>query len=304
MTFFLFRKLFSNFVCCINPLLHSHLYNNLYFFDSSFVECLLKGDSPRCTLAQWFKVVLVGDERVGKTSLIRSLKHDQELWELSKEYKPTAGSWVTYFDLTDRCRLLITDTSGKPEHSSLVNLYLRQLHCVVFVFAFDDYSSFRSLSHWYHAFIGEFTGDVSNVAKFVVGTKTDVQHNTTLQMEATSFAEEIGAEMWITSSAKSLNTHELFTRIAKVANTDLTSSSLDAEAAPKSGDFLDGPITSLDTYLLDDMFLGKGALVRYPDPVLLNTEEGEISHLVLSHQCVTMTRENKVFKWGTWSNGR
>jgi len=55
---------------------------------------------------------------------------------------------------------------------------------------------------------------------------------------------------------------------------------------------------------LDDMFLGKGALVRYPDPVLLNTEEGEISHLVLSHQCVTMTRENKVFKWGTWSNGR
>ena len=250
-------------------------------------------------------MVLLGDARVGKTSLIRSLKHDQESWELSKEYKPIAGAWVTYFDLTDRCRLLITDTSGKPEHSSFVNLYLRQLHCVVFVFALDDYSSFKSLSHWYHAFTHEFTGDVSKVAKFVVGTKTDAQHNTTyLQLEAKSFAEEIGAEMWITSAAKSFNTHELFTRIAKMANTDLASSSLDAEAAPKSGDFVDGPITSLDTYLLDDMFLGKGALVRYPDPVLLNTEEGEISHLVLSHQCVIMTGENKVFKWRTWSKGR
>lgn len=243
-------------------------------------------------------MVLLGDARAGKTSLIQSLKNDQESWELSKEYKPTAGTWVTYFDLTDTCRLLITDTSGKPEYTSLVNLYLRQLHCVVFVFALDELSSFKRLSHWYDVFTQEFSGDLSKVAKFVVGTKTDVQHNTTLQIEATSFAEEIGAEIWITSAAKSFNTHELFTRINEMA-----SSSLDAEAA--SRDSLDGPITSLDSYLLDDIFLGKGALVRYPDPVLLNTEEEEeISHLVLSHLCVTMTGENKVFKWGTWSNER
>ena len=254
-------------------------------------------------MAQWFKVVLLGDARVGKTSLLKSLKNDQESQELPKEYKPTAGAWVTYFDLTDRCRLLITDTSGKPEHTSLVNLYLRQLHCVVFVFALDERSSFKSLSHWYDAFNHECTGDVSKVAKFVVGTKTDMQCNTTLQMKAKSFAEEIGAEMWITSAATSFNTHELFARIAKMANTDLASSSLDAEAAPKSDDSLDGPITSLEEYLLDDMFLGKGALVRYPDPFLLNTEGEEISHLVLSHQCVTMTGENKAFKWGTWSKG-
>lgn len=254
-------------------------------------------------------MVLLGDARVGKTSLIRSLKNDQELWELSKEYQPTAGAWVTYFDFPDRCRLLIADTSGnlKPEHTSLVSLYLRQLHCVVFVFALDEHSSFEHLSHWYHAFTHEFTGDISKVPKFVVGTKTDTLCDyTALQMEATSFAEEIGAEMWITSAAKSFNTHELFTRIAKMTSTsDLASSFLDAEAAPKSGVFLDGPITSLlDTYLLDDMVLGKGALVRYPDPVLLNTEKEEIAHLVLSHQCVTMTGENKAFKWGTWSKRR
>ena len=252
-------------------------------------------------------MVLLGDESVGKTSLIRSLKNDQESWKLSKEYQPTAGAWVTYFDLTDRCRLLITDTSGKrkSEHTSLVNLYLRQLHCVVFVFALNEQSSLESLSHWYHAFSREFTGDISKVPKFVVGTKTEALRDYTLQMEATSFAEEIGAELWITSAAKSFNIHELFTRIAKMANTsDLASSSLDAESAPKSGVVPDGPITSLHTYLLDDMFLGKGALVMYPDPVLLNTKGEEIAHLALSHQCVTMTGENKAFKWGTWSKRR
>lgn len=273
---------------------------------TSFHKCLLTGDSPHCTLAQWFKVVLLGDASVGKTSLIRSLKNDQESWELSKEYQPTAGAWVTYFDLTDRCRFLITDTSGRQEDTSLVSLYLRQLHCVVFVFALNEHSSFERLSHWYHAFTHEFTGDISKVPKFVVGTKTDALRDcTALQMEASSFAEEIGAEMWITSAAKSFNTHELFTRIAKMASTsDLASSSLDAEATPKSGVFLDGPIKSLDTYLLDDMLLGKGALVRYPDPVLLNTEGEEIERIALSHQCVTMTGENKTFKWGTWSKRR
>ena len=250
-------------------------------------------------------MVLLGDENVGKTSLIRSLKNDQ--WELSKEYQPTAGAWATYFDLTDRCRLLITDTSGKrkSEHTSLINLYLRQLHCVVFVFALNEQSRFEGLSHWYHAFTHEFTGDISKVPKFVVGTKTDALRDYTLQIEATSFAKEIGAELWITSAAKSFNIHELFTRIAKMANTsDLASSSLDAGAPPKSGVFPVGPITSRDTDLLDDMFVGKGALVMYPDPVLLNTEGEEIAHLALSHQCVTMTGENKAFKWGTWSKRR
>lgn len=263
---------------------------------------LFTGDNPQCAISQWFKVVLLGDTRVGKTSLIRALKNDQESWALSNEYKPTTGAWVTYFDLTNTCRLLITDPSGKLEFTTLVNLYLRQLHCVVFVFSLDEPSSFKSLNHWYHVFTHEFTGDVSKVAKFVVGTKIDAaKHSTPLQMEATSFAEEIGAEVWITSAAKLFNTHELFTRIAKKANEMFTNLS-NAEVAQGKGDFQDGLITRLDAHLLDDMLLCKGALVRYPDPILLHPEEAEeISDLLLSHQCVTMTGQSRTFKWGTWS---
>lgn len=154
-------------------------------------------------------------------------------------------------------------------------------------------------------FTQKFKGDVSKVPKFVVGTKTDAaQHSATLQMAATSFAEEIGAEMWITSAAKSFNTHELFTRIAKRASDMFPDPSWDALVAPGSGDFEDGSITSSDVHLLDNMLLGKGALVRYPDPVVLNTEEEEISDLMLSHQCVTMTGENRTFKWGMSSKRR
>ena len=265
------------------------------------------GDSQHSATMQWFKVLLLGDARAGKTSLIKALKNDPLLWELPKEYRPTTGAWVTHFDLTDTYRLLITDTSGKAEFAPFVNLYLRQLHCIVFVFALDEPSSFRSLCHWHRLFTQEFKGDLSKVAKFVVGTKIDAaQHCTALQTDAMSFAEEIGAEIWITSAAKSFNTHELFTRIANKASAMLPKLNeyLDTEIAPGSGDFQDDPITSLDVHLLDNMLLSKGALVRYPDPVLLYTEEDKISDLMLSHQCVTMAGEKKTFKWGTWPKRR
>ena len=252
-----------------------------------------------CALSQWFKVVLLGDARVGKTSLVKALKNDVESCDFSKEYKPTTGAWITHCDFTDGRELLITDTSGRQEFTPLVNLYLRKLHCVVFVFALDEPKSFKRLIHWYEAFTQAYTGDASKVAKFVVGTKTDVaQDSVALQTEATSFAEEIGAEMWITSAPKSFNTHELFTRIADNASKIPHQSSEKPETG--KSDFQDGRAGDLDgAYMLDDVFLEKGALVRYPDPVLLDTDGEEISDILLSHHCLTMMGQNRTFKWGT-----
>ena len=261
------------------------------------------GCTSRYAESQWLKVVLLGDAKVGKTSLVKSLKNDVQPWDLPKEYKPTTGAWITHFDLTDSCRLLISDTSGRLEFSQLVNLYLRKLHCVVFVFALDEPSSFKRLYHWYDVFTRAFTGDASEVAKFVVGTKIDsAQESAVLQTEAASFAKEIGAEMWITSASKSFNIHELFTRIAEKANKRSLLS--DALLEPEQSDFQDGRVGDLHAYILDDMLLGKGALVRYPDPVLLDTDGEEISDLLMSYHCVTMTGQNRSFKWGTRSKRR
>ena len=269
-----------------------------------YFECFFAGGESLCAVSTWFKVVLLGDARVGKTSLIKALKNDVPSWELLQEYKPTTGAWITHFDLTDSCRLLITDPSGRPEFAPLTNLYLRNLHCVIFVFALDDPSSFKSLHEWYQVFTQSYTGDASKIAKFVVGTKIDVaQDSVALQKEATSFAEGIGAGMWITSASKSFNIHELFTRV--VEDSSKISHPSNAQLVlGKSDDFEDGRFGDSHDYMLDDMLLGKGALVRYPDPVPLDTDGEEISDLLLSYQCVTMTGQNRTFKWGTGSNRR
>lgn len=255
------------------------------------------GGSP---FSQWFKVVFVGDARVGKTSLIKAVKCEEQ----SKEYRPTRGAWITHYDLTERRRLHITDTSGKQEFKELIDLYLRNLHCVVFVFALDDPTSFKGLNHWHQVFTQACTGDPSNVVKFVVGTKTDApRESLTLQREAMLFAEKIGAEMWITSAAKSFNVFELFARIAENVSRQMSNSSY-VELLPRESDFPDGEPSDLYANMLDDVIIGSGALVSYPDPVLLDTNGEEISDLILSHHCVTMIGQSRTFKWGTWSNQR
>ena len=248
--------------------------------------------SPQC-----FKVVLLGDPRVGKTSLVKALKNDTKTRD-DTEYKPTTGAWVTHYNLTASRRLLITDACGNNEFPPLTNLYLRTLHCVLFVFSLDEPLSLKELPHWYEVFKQSCSGDASKVAKFVVGTKMDAVHGRTeVQGEATCFAKSIGAEMWVTSAHKSFNVHELFTRIADNVNQmpekELVFGSIDHE---------DHHTRFSYQSMIDDALIGKGALVKYPDPIRLDTEQEKISELTLSHQCVTMTGQNRTFKWGTWSH--
>ena len=261
--------------------------------------CLLffAGDASQdAASAQCFKVVLLGNSRVGKTSLIKDLKNDTKTRDYT-EYKPTTGAWVTHYDLTASRRLLITDASGSQEFSPLTNLYLRTLHCVVFVFSLNEPLSLKGLRRWYEVFKQSCTGDASKVAKFVVGTKMDAVHGRTeLQEEAICFANSIGAEMWVTSATKSFNIHELFTRIADNVNQmpekELVFGSIDLE---------DHHTRFSYQSMIDDALIGKGALVKYPDPIHLDTEQEKISELMLSHQCVTMIGQNRTFEWSTWS---
>ena len=96
-----------------------------------------------------FKVILVGDEGVGKSSIFRRLKDGV----FQEGTVSTLG--VDYYPATRRLpetgttvRLQLWDTGGAERFRRLTKSYYRDAHAVVFVFSLDKVASLHSLAAW------------------------------------------------------------------------------------------------------------------------------------------------------------
>lgn len=95
-----------------------------------------------------FKVVLLGDESSGKTSVIRRAIEDK----FSKEYEATLG--VDLFTKTisipeeKDIRLQVWDTSGAERFQTSIPSYIRDCHVAIIAFKVSDRKQFESIEKW------------------------------------------------------------------------------------------------------------------------------------------------------------
>lgn len=101
-----------------------------------------EGDVPK------FKVVLLGDESSGKTSVIRRAVEDK----FSKEYEATLG--VDLFTKTisvpgkKDIRLQVWDTSGQERFKTSIPSYIRGCHVAIIAFQSTSRTQFDSIEKW------------------------------------------------------------------------------------------------------------------------------------------------------------
>jgi len=162
--------------------------------------------SPRRT-----KVVLLGDQSVGKTSLITRFMYDQ----FDNTYQATIGidflSKTMYVE--DRTvRLQLWDTAGQERFRSLIPSYIRDSSVAIIVYDITDRQSFLSTSTWIDDVKAERGNDVMIV---LVGNKADLSEKRQVTIEeATAKSTQMNI-MFIETSAKAgLNVKSLFTKIA------------------------------------------------------------------------------------------
>jgi small GTP-binding protein len=154
------------------------------------------------------KIVLLGESRVGKTSLIARKAHE------AGETTPTTGCHCTELPfLVDgkQARLEVWDTAGQETYRALVPVYLRGAHCAVILFDVADADSFASLSHWY-----KMLDDVIEqpIPVFLVANKIDISDEAVVNHEeAAKFATEHRSKFAKTSARNGDGVDELFNRI-------------------------------------------------------------------------------------------
>jgi len=95
-----------------------------------------------------FKVVLLGDETSGKTSVIRRAIEDK----FSKEYEATLGvdlftKTISIPDQKD-IRLQVWDTSGAERFQTSIPSYIRDCHVAIIAFKVQDRKQFESIEKW------------------------------------------------------------------------------------------------------------------------------------------------------------
>jgi len=158
-----------------------------------------------------YKLVFLGNQSVGKTSIITRFMYDT----FDSTYQATIGiDFITKtMYLEDRTiRLQLWDTAGQERFRSLLPSYIRDSTVAVVVYDIANRTSFSDTVKW----VGDVRAERGeNVVIMLVGNKTDLSDKRSVSVEeGQAKAKEFGA-MFIESSAKAdFNIKLLFQQIA------------------------------------------------------------------------------------------
>lgn len=206
------------------------------------------------TLAK-FKLVFLGDQGVGKTSIITRFMYDT----FDKNYQPTIGidflSKTMYME--DRTiRLQLWDTAGQERFRSLIPSYIRDSSVAVVVYDITSPASFENTSKWVEDIRTERGEDVIVV---LVGNKCDLGDLRKVTPEQGEEKARKLDSLFIEASAKEgSNIRQLFIKLAmalpivegpqkKEGGTPVVDVQLAATKQPKGYGALKSPSAAMKT---------------------------------------------------------
>lgn len=167
-----------------------------------------------------FKVVLLGEGSVGKTSLVT--RYVQNTFN-ERHVTTIQASFLTKRLNVDgsRVNISIWDTAGQERFHALGPIYYRESHGALLVYDITDNSSFVKVKNW----VKELRSQLGkSVTLAIIGNKVDLEKSRAVNKEeALSYAQSVGAKHYDTSAKLNKGLEELFldlTRRMLEANKD------------------------------------------------------------------------------------
>ncbi|CAN8067553.1 unnamed protein product [Agarophyton chilense] len=145
-----------------------------------------------------FKILLVGDSGVGKSSIL--LRFTDDVFE---PMQPTIGVdfKVKAFNVDNRrVKMTIWDTAGQERFRTLTSAYYRGAHGVILVYDVSKRETFEALKQVWLKEVAMYSTKPAAV-KMVVGNKVDIEQRQVSREEGLEFARQ-QSTLFVESSAK------------------------------------------------------------------------------------------------------
>ena len=134
-----------------------------------------------------YKLIVIGDELVGKTSILKRFKFNQ----FNAIYEPTVGlEFESIPILIDEqsVNLLLYDMSGHQKFRGLIPLYTSDANIILLIYDISKLDSFNNIEKWYSSLNNL---NRKEVIFALVGNKCDLDYNRKVQMEqAQKYADD------------------------------------------------------------------------------------------------------------------
>ncbi|XP_071993095.1 ras-related protein Rab-42 [Engystomops pustulosus] len=151
-----------------------------------------------------FRVLLLGDSGVGKTSLLR--RYTEE--DFTDTTGPTVGvdfcSRIEEPEAGVKVRLQFWDTAGQERYRAVTRSYYRNAACVILLYDLTEHKTFESIQNW-HQEVTE-RAQPQPLLFLLLGTKSDISGKRSVSREeAQSLADSIKAPYLETSARTGSN---------------------------------------------------------------------------------------------------
>ena len=134
-----------------------------------------------------FKILLIGDAGVGKSSIL--LRFTDDAFEEHLASTIGVDFKVKTVQLGGKTvKLTIWDTAGQERFRTLTSSYYRGCHGIILVFDVNERSSFDNLKQWLDEL--ELYSTTAHSSKLLVGNKIDLEDRQVTEQEATDFARQ------------------------------------------------------------------------------------------------------------------
>ena len=169
-----------------------------------------------------FKILLVGNSNVGKSSLF--LRFVDEIWK--ENFVPTIGVdfKIKSIKINNKIiKLQIWDTAGQERFKSILSSYYKGANGILLLYDITNVNSFKSLSNW---LIDIEKNSSKNVKKILIGNKCDLNELRKIPInKGKEFADTYNMKFIETSAKNNVNINECFNILGKELINNLDSKS-------------------------------------------------------------------------------